>query len=104
MRFIRGNYVLDEVHGKYYDIDCLKFRRGRRTILSFNIHPDRYDFQTILGKSEREKSDAQRTELPQAIQDLYDVERTLHVGKWLLIPADKITLAILPYVEGQYGN
>ena len=35
MRFIRGKYKLDEVPGKYYDIDCLKFRQGKKTILSF---------------------------------------------------------------------
>ena len=27
MRFMRGKYNLDEIHGKYYDSDCLKFRR-----------------------------------------------------------------------------
>ena len=45
MRFMRGKFALDEVPGKYYDIDCLKFRKGKRTILSINIHEDRYDFR-----------------------------------------------------------
>jgi len=31
IRFMRGNYRLDEVPGKYYDIDCLKFRQGKKT-------------------------------------------------------------------------
>jgi len=44
MRFMRGKYVLDEVPGKYYDIDCLKFRQGKKTILSINIYEDHYDF------------------------------------------------------------
>jgi len=43
MRFMRGNYKLDEIPGKYYDIDCLKFRQGKKTILSINIHEDYYD-------------------------------------------------------------
>lgn len=32
MRFMRGKYVLYEVAGKYYEIDCLKFRQGKKTI------------------------------------------------------------------------
>lgn len=90
MRFMRGNYRLDEVPGKYYDIDCLKFRQGKKTILSINIHDDYYDFQIILGKAEREKFEARRDEFPQEIQDLYDKERTLHDGKWLLIRVDNM--------------
>lgn len=85
MRFMRGKYALDEVPGKYYDIDCLKFRQGKKTILSINIHEDHYDFQIILGKAEREKFEARRGEFPKAVQDLYDSERTLHDGKWMLI-------------------
>ncbi|MCL2013825.1 MAG: hypothetical protein FWG69_02420 [Oscillospiraceae bacterium] len=62
MRFMRGKYVLDEVAGKYYDIDFLKFRQGKRTILSINIHEDYYDFQIIYGKAEREKFEARLDE------------------------------------------
>ena len=29
MRFMRGKYKLDEVPGKYYDIECLKSINGR---------------------------------------------------------------------------
>jgi len=29
MCFMRGKYKLDEVPGKYYDINCLKFRQGK---------------------------------------------------------------------------
>ena len=93
MRFMRGKYRLDEVPGKFYDIDCLKFRQGKRTILSINIHDDRYDFQVIFGKAEREKFDARRDEFPQSILNIYDSERNLHDGKWMLIPvADLETL------------
>ena len=97
MRFMRGNYVLDEVPGKYYDIDCLKFRQGKRTILSINIHEDRYDFQIILGKAERVKFDAQRNEFPQVIRDIYDNSKALHDGMWLLIPV--VDLEMLEVVK-----
>ncbi len=93
MRFMRGKYALDEVPGKYYEIDCLKFRQGKKTILSINIHEDRYDFQVIFGKAEREKFEARRGEFPQKIQDIYDNSKTYHDGKWMLIPvADLETL------------
>mgnify|MGYP003765890153 CR=1 FL=1 len=90
VKFMRGKYRLDEVAGKYYDIDCLKFRQGKKTILSINIHEKHYDFQLILGKKEREKFDAQRNEFSKEIQELYDRERTLHDGKWLLIRVDNL--------------
>ena len=96
MRFMRGKYLLDEVAGKYYDIDCLKFRQGKKTILSINIHEDRYDFQVILGKVEREKFESERDNFPQAICDLYDTSHTYHDGKWMLIPvSDLETLEVV---------
>lgn len=64
MRFMRGKYALDEIPGKYYDVDCLKFRQGKKTILSINIHEERYDFQIIFGKAEREKFESQSSAFP----------------------------------------
>ena len=93
MRFMRGKYLLDEVAGKYYDIDCLKFRQGKRAILSINIHEDRYDLQIIFGKAEREKFEARRAEFSPAMQTVYDSNETVSDGKWMLIPvADMETL------------
>jgi len=92
MRFMRGKYRLDEVPGKYYDIDSLKFRQGKKTILSINIHKDRYDFQVIFGKAERDKFDARRDEFPQSVQDIYDSEKNLHDGKWMLIPVANLDM------------
>ncbi len=88
VRFMRGKYLLDEVRGKYYDTDCLRFRQGRKTILSINLHDDHYDFQVVYGKAEREKFEAQRGGFPQAIVDLYDHAQTYHDGKWMLIRVD----------------
>ncbi|MDR1600775.1 MAG: DUF3788 domain-containing protein, partial [Oscillospiraceae bacterium] len=90
MRFMRGKYMLDEVPGKYYDIDCLKFRQGKRTILSINIHKDHYDFQIIFGKAERERFEARLGEFPEAIQDIYNGSRALADGLWMLIRVDNL--------------
>jgi hypothetical protein len=90
VRFMRGRYRLDEVKGMYYDIPCLKFRQGKKTIVSINLNGDHFDFQMILGKAEREKFEKVRHEFPAMIQELYDRERTLHDGKWLLICVDDL--------------
>lgn len=90
MRFMRGKYKLDGVPGKYYDIGCLKFRQGKKTILSINIHEDHYDFQIIFGKAERDKFEARRGEFPDSIQELYDEAHTYHDGKWMLIRVDNL--------------
>ena len=34
VKFMRGKYKLDEVAGMYYDIPCLRFRQGKKTIVS----------------------------------------------------------------------
>jgi len=90
IRFMRGKYALDEVPGKYYGIDCLKFRQGKKTIVSVNIHEDHYDFQMIFGKTEREKFETQRDAFAQSIIDLYDQAHTYHDGKWMLIRVDSL--------------
>lgn len=87
-RFMRCKYRLDEVAGKHYEVDCLKFRQGKKTIVSINLHEGYYVFQLIFGKAEREKFEARRNAFPKAIQDIYDSARTLHDGKWLFIRVD----------------
>lgn len=90
VRFMRGKYKLDEVAGMYYDIPCVRFRQGKKTIVSINLHRDYYDFQIVLGKAERDKFEAIKQEFPIEIQELYDKQRTLHDGKWLLIRVDNL--------------
>ena len=90
VKFLRGQYRLDEVAGMYYEVPCVKFRRGQKTIVSINLHEDHYVFQIILGKVEREKFESIRHEFPTEIQELYDRERTLHDGKWLFIRVDSL--------------
>ena len=47
VKFMRGQYKLDEVAGMYYDIPCLRFRQGKKTIVSVNLHKDYYDIQEL---------------------------------------------------------
>jgi len=90
MRFMRGKYHLDEVLGKYYENDCLRFRQGKKTIVSIILHEDHYDFQVIFGKAEREKFEEQRSEFSKFIVDIYDKAHTYHDGKWMLIRVDNM--------------
>ena len=92
MVFMRGHYQLDEVPGMYYDTPCLRFRQGKKTLVTFCLYPDHYGVQIVLGKAEREKFEAIRHEFPLELQALYDREPTHYDGKWLMLhvenPAD----------------
>lgn len=90
IRFMRGKYLLDEVLGKHYGTACLRFRQGKRTIVSLIIHEDHYEFLLVFGKAEREKFEARKNEFPPAIIDLYDQAPTYHDGKWVLIRVDNL--------------
>jgi len=90
MRYMRGTYVLDEVAGNYSGVDCLKFRQGKKAIVTVYIYDDRYDFQIIYGKAEREKFEAQRSEFSSLIQEIYDNSRTYHDGKWMMISVNDL--------------
>lgn len=85
VRFMRGNYRLDEVPGTFYDVKCLKFRQGQKTIVSVNFRKDCYEFQIVLGKAEREKFEAVRQNFLPFIQEYYDNSKNYHDGKWLFI-------------------
>ena len=90
VKFMRGKYHLDEVAGMHYDIPCVKFRQGKKTIVSVNLREDCYEFQIILGKNEREKFEAIKHEFSLELQELYDKARTLHDGLWLFIRVDSL--------------
>lgn len=82
MVFMRGKYRLDEIgDGK----DELKFKHGKKTILTIYTKEDRYVFLIIFGKKERDIFDAQRDEYSQYICDYYDNSKTYHDGKWMSI-------------------
>jgi len=90
IRFMRGKYKLDEVAGSYKNADWLKFCQGKKTILCIYLYEERYDFQIIFGKVEREKFEDVRNEFPKFIQDLYDEAQTYHDGKWMMITVKDI--------------
>lgn len=83
MVYMRGRYRLDEVgNGK----DELKFKQGKKTILTVYIKEGRFDFMLIFGKKEREIFEARREEFSSAVQQIYDEAKTYHDGKWMLFP------------------
>ncbi len=91
MRFMRSQYHLDEVgNGK----NELKFRQGKKTILTLYLDDERLTFLLIFGKKERECFEANRQDFSQATQDRYDSSKTYHDGKWMTFSvnrADQLT-------------
>ena len=81
-----------------YDVDRLwnkgfgdwvyeyKYRRGGKTLCTFYAKKDAAEILIILGKSEREKFDAQREIFSENVLALYDAVKSYHDGKWLWIP------------------
>lgn len=86
VRFMRGQYALDEVAAHYAGIHRLRFRHGNRTILSIHFMDDRYDIQLIFGKRERAIFESRRSEFSEAVRAVYDNTETFHDGKWMLFP------------------
>ena len=80
MIFMRGKYRLDEIgNGK----DELKFKQGKKTILTIYIHGDRFTFLIIFGKKEREYFEIHQNDFSKYIQDHYNSSKTFHDGKWM---------------------
>lgn len=83
MAFMRGRYRLDEVgDGK----DELKFRQGRKTVLTVYSREDRFDFLLIFGKKEREAFEARQEEFSPYVREVYGAAKTYHDGKWMMFP------------------
>ena len=91
VKFMRGKYKLNEEAGMHYDVPCVKFRQGKKTIVSVNLLGDCYEFQVILGKAEREKFEAIKDEFSENIRNIYDNTPALHDGKWLFVRADNVS-------------
>ena len=82
MVFMRGQYRLDEIgDGK----NELKFKQGKKTILTIYIHEDRFTFLIIFGKKEREVFELQKDMFSSFIRDSYNHSKTYHDGKWMFI-------------------
>ena len=94
MVFMRGKYRLDEIgDGK----DELKFKQGKKTILTIYIREDKFTFLIIFGKKERECFETQKNEFSDYILDYYENANTYHDGKWMFI--DVTTLEQLEEVK-----
>ena len=94
MKSMRGKYRLDEIgDGK----DELKFKQGKKTILTIYTHEDRFTFLIIFGKQERECFELQQDDFSQYICDYYEKSNTYHDGKWMFI--DVTTLEQLEEVK-----
>ncbi len=82
IRFIRMNYVMDELwDGK----EVLKFRRSGKTLVSISIQDNRFNALIIFGKSERAIFDTVRDQFSEYIYNYYDNSHTYHDGKWMFI-------------------
>lgn len=82
MVFMRGKYCLDEMgDGK----NELKFKQGRKTILTIYSHKDRFTFLLIFGRKEREIFEEQAKSFSDYICDYYNNAKTYHDGKWMFI-------------------
>lgn len=80
MVFMRGRYRLDEIgDGK----DELKFKQGKKTVVTIYIREDKFTFLIIFGKKEREAFEMQREDFSKNIQEIYDRSKTYHDGKWM---------------------
>lgn len=90
IKFLRGKYRLDEIALINHGIPCVKFRQGKRTVVSIDLYEDHYNFQIVFSKAEQEK-------FPIEIQELYDTTRAYHDGIRLLIHVDN--LKTLEYVK-----
>ena len=55
VKFMRGNYRLDEVPGKFYGVPCVRYKQGSKTVVSINLYEDYYEFLVIFGKEECHK-------------------------------------------------
>ncbi len=89
VKFMRGKYRLDEVgDGK----NELKFKQGKKTILTIYIHEDKYTFLIIFGKAEREKFELIKSSFSQYIQEYYDCSKTYHDGKWMFIDVKSLDI------------
>lgn len=87
-RFVRREYCLDEVAGRHYSGDCLRFRQGKKSIFTLIFHDHYYEVLIVFGKTEREKFEAHRESFSKSVRELYDSQPTYRDGKWILIRVD----------------
>jgi hypothetical protein len=90
LRFMRDEYVLDEVSDGKGE---LKFRRAGKTVLTLYPREECVDFLVIFGKEERARFEVLRDEFQPRTQRIYDDSKTFHDGKWMhILVSDGIML------------
>lgn len=87
MVFMRGKYRLDEAGNVK---DELKFKQGKKTILTVYIREGLFDFMIIFGKGEREAFEERRKKFSPWVQEVYDSAKTYHDGKWMMFGIDSL--------------
>ena len=79
VKFMRGEYLLDEIgNGK----NEVKFRHGKKTILTVYIQEDRLDFLIVFGQKEREEYAKISDTFSDNVRNIYDSTKTFHDGKY----------------------
>ena len=69
-----------------------KYRRGGKTLCALYAREGCCGFMVILGKAERDKFELERQNFSPRILELYDTSTTYHDGKWIMFPADDLSL------------
>ena len=69
--------------GKNWDYEY-KYRRGGKTLCCLYAKSDCIGFMIVFGKDEREKFEAIRSTLSNAVCRQYDEAKTYHDGKWIM--------------------
>ena len=88
LRFIRVNYVMDELwDGK----EVLKFRRSGKTLVSLSLNENAINVLIVFGKAERAVFEEVRGDFSDFICTHYDNSGTYHDGKWMFIDIDDDT-------------
>lgn len=69
-----------------------KYRRGGKTLCALYARENCVGFMVILGKAEREKFEACRSEFSKEVQKLFDEAATYHDGKWIMFMPKDLSL------------
>lgn len=88
IRFVRTNYIMDELwDGK----EVLKFRKSGKTLVSISINENSFNTLIVFGKAERAVFDTARNNFSENICNYYDNSGTYHDGKWMFINVESDT-------------
>lgn len=61
-----------------------KYRKSGKTLCALYARENCIGFMVILGKKEREKFEACKSDYSKSVQKIYDEAKTYHDGKWIM--------------------